>query len=68
MTNIEFENNIENKFYVTYRIVGFLGEKKAGPYSLENIDLQVDDIAGYSGVYDVVVVGSDGLPVIRRSS
>ena len=40
-------------YYVVYKIEGFEGEKKAGPYTAEEMVYQKQDISGYEGVYDV---------------
>jgi len=45
------------KFVVKYKVVGFDGEQQAGPYlSLSEAVSQRTDIAGYEGVYDVILV------------
>lgn len=55
------------KWYVLYKVVGFDGERKAGPYSGDQFQSQVDDISSYAGVYDVrssEAVNDDGSPIV----
>lgn len=38
-------------YRVKYRVSGFEQEFEAGPYSAEEVNLQLFDIAGYEGVF-----------------
>ncbi len=43
-------------YYVTYKVEG-MGEHRAGPYEgLREANAQLEDIAGYAGVYGAKVV------------
>lgn len=46
-------------YFVTYKITGFEGEKKAGPYTAEEVSYQKFDISGYEGVYDVDIISEE---------
>lgn len=47
------------EFFVVYKINGFEGERRAGPFSREDVEYQRSDTAGYEGVlYASVVSGS----------
>lgn len=56
--------NDTQEFYVHYKVRGFDGEKKAGPYVGANeAEAQRADIASFEGVYGVEVRTADGKPV-----
>lgn len=48
-------------FYVVYEVEGFEGTHKAGPYPLDDIQYQRNDIAGYEGVKNLRVVPADAI-------
>jgi len=45
-------------FYVKYTVAGF-GEQKAGPYSAEDVQYQLTDIAGYEGVSNAYICSAE---------
>lgn len=40
-------------FFVEYEVEGFEGTQRQGPYPAEEVQSQMDDIAGYEGVKNV---------------
>lgn len=49
-------------YYVNYRVTGFEGGYRAGPYeSFADAHLEAKDIEGYEGVYFVQVVSEDAV-------
>jgi hypothetical protein len=46
-------------YFVTYKIEGFEEEKKAGPYTAEEVAYQKNDISSYEGVYDVDIISKE---------
>lgn len=46
---------IKTKALLKYKVHGFEGEQTAGPYSMEEVAAQRNDIRGYEGVYDLQV-------------
>lgn len=40
-------------YFVEYEVDGFPGTQRAGPYSADEVQSQMDDIAGYEGVRNV---------------
>lgn len=50
------------RWWVVYEVAGY-GTKKAGPYeTLEEAQIQLRDIAGYEGVFNVRLVGQPKFP------
>ena len=56
---------MKKRWYVTYKIEGFPDSYEAGPYSIEELEMEKHDIETYDRVYDVAVIEK---PLPKNSS
>jgi FMN-dependent NADH-azoreductase len=53
-------------FYILYEIENFSGNYQAGPYSQDQVIYHMNDISGFSGVFNVQLVSAEELDMVKQ--